>query len=235
MHENIAGTLDRAEELYQELMAEYDRSLSEKSVRPRAIQLTHEVCERLRSVLDRVARRYWDIHISPALSEADHKAGQVYFPITQDQAGFDSVLGRWRWKSVRQQHQAVYDFLEKLQPFSHSNNRWLSILRDIAVQGKHIDLVPQTRTEERRTTVRGASGAVSWNQGVRFSGNIRVMGAPINPETQRILPTPGVTETVEIWVSFLLAEYNVNAAGFCKSAYEETRRIAAGMSKEFGL
>ena|SRR6516225_3757877 len=33
--------------------------------------------------------------------------------------------------------------------------RWLAILNELAVQGKHIDLVPQKRVEERRTTVTG--------------------------------------------------------------------------------
>ena len=71
MHHYLEGTLDRADELFRELMAEYDRSLSSKRVSNRAVQLTHEVCERLRGVLDRVAHRYWDLHISPNLSEAD--------------------------------------------------------------------------------------------------------------------------------------------------------------------
>ena len=56
MNANIAASLDRSDELLKELLAEYDRSLKDKAVSARALQLTHEICERLRSTLDRIAR-----------------------------------------------------------------------------------------------------------------------------------------------------------------------------------
>ena len=40
------------------------------------MQLTHEVRERLRSVLDRVTRRYWEQHVAPSLSEDDRQAAR---------------------------------------------------------------------------------------------------------------------------------------------------------------
>jgi hypothetical protein len=40
---------------------------------------------RLRSVLDRIAPRYWDLYIVPRLSEADKKAASTYFPIAPNQ------------------------------------------------------------------------------------------------------------------------------------------------------
>lgn len=109
------------------------------------------------------------------------------------------------------------------------------MLDDLALQGKHIDLLLQRRVEDRRTTVSRGSSSVSWNSGVRFSGNVSVMGAPIDPRNQRIVPTPGVTERVEIWVSFVIDGHNVNAASFCQEACRQVRRIVTEMSKEFGL
>jgi hypothetical protein len=240
MNPNLAVSLDRADELLEELLAEYDRSLQSKAVSPRAVQLTHEVCERLRSVLDRVARRYWDLHIAPHLSEDDRKAANVYFPIAPDQNGLDSILGRWRWKADRQQHQGVYDFLLKSQPFSGMANAWLSMLSDLAVKGKHIDLVPQKRTETRRITVSRPGMSVSWDpDAVRFGSgpgvSIHIAGARIDPVSQRIEPTPGVEERIETWVSFNIEGHNVNAAGFCKEACQKTRQIVTEMTKQFGL
>jgi len=121
------------------------------------------VLERLRSVLDRLARLYWDKKIAHELSEDDRNAAAIYFPIATDQNSLDSILGRWRWKTVREKHQAIYDFLLALQPFVNRSNDWLRILNDLAVQGKHIDLVAQKRTEQRQITVTGpAGGVVSW-------------------------------------------------------------------------
>src|SRR5262245_60643976 len=100
MYENIATTLARAEEHLAELLAEYGANLRNKEVTARALQLTHDACEKLRSVLDRTVRRYWSLHISPNLLEEDRKAALIYFPIAPHQAGMVSTLGRWRWRSV---------------------------------------------------------------------------------------------------------------------------------------
>ena len=181
MHKDIAGTLERADELYQELMQEYERSLLDKNVSDRAVQLTHEVCERLRSILDRSARRYWDLHVAPSLSEADREAASIYFPIAPDRRGFDSMLGRWRWKAVRQDHLPVCDYLLATQPFSSETNHWLTVLHDLAVKGKHIHLVPQKRIQTWSSTLEmgpgggvvfgPGGGAVNFtSQGVTFSG-----------------------------------------------------------------
>lgn len=235
MNQNLKVSLDRAGELIGELRNEYDSSLKERQVSARALQLTHEVCERLRSVLDRVARRYWEQHISPQLADEDQKAAAVYFPIAADQNAFDAILGRWRWRSVRPQQQSVYEYLLKLQPFHNRGQKWLVVLNDLAVKGKHIDFVPQKRFEDRRITVTGPGGSMSWGSGVTFGSGVSVMGAPVDPGTQRIVPTPGVTERIEIWVGFMISGHNINALVFCQEALQGTCRIAEDMSDMFGL
>jgi len=66
---------------------------------------------------------------------------------------------------------------------------------------------------------------VSWSGGVYFSGNISVMGAPIDPKTQLPVPTPGLTTRVEIWTSFIIEGTDLNALGFCKDAVKGTKEI----------
>lgn len=241
---NLAVALDRATELLAELKAEYERSLVRQTVSARASQLTHEVLERLRSVLDRAARRYWYVHVAPSLSGDDRERALVYFPISDDLHGFDSTLGRWRWKQVRQAHESIYAFFLKLQPFQSPDNKWIRILDDLAVQGKHIDLVPQTKIEQKQITVtRRSSHATiqaSWNpDAVRFGAgpgvSISIGGVPINPITQRIVPTEGVTERLEIWISFIINGYGVNALTFCEDAVKRTREAVEEMSSSFGL
>jgi hypothetical protein len=261
MHPNLATSLARGDELLKDLLAEYDSCLKGQSVSERAVQLTHDICVQLRSILDRTARRYWDRFISPSLSEQDRKRAKVYFPIAQDSNGFNSILGQWRWKQAKDKHQSLHDYLLSKQPFSAGKNSWLSVINDLAIAGKHIDLIPQKRLEERRTTViredgRGAvsyggnslslgdggsiefgpGGTISFGQGgVRFSGNVSALGAPIDPTTQRITPTPGVTDRIERWVSFIISDHNVNAADLCNRACKETRNIVNEMSERFGL
>lgn len=65
---------------------------------------------------------------------------------------------------------------------------------------------------------------------MRFGGGVSVMGAPVDPATQRIVPTPGVTEREEVWVAFLLEGFDINALGFCQEAHEKTRALLEEMS-----
>jgi len=62
-----------------------------------------------------------------------------------------------------------------------------------------------------------------------------VVGAPIDPTTQRVVPTPGVLEEIETWVAFVIQGHGVNAAGFCRDACRDARLTATRMSDRFGL
>lgn len=240
LNQNLASSIERADELLKELESEYNRSLKQKQVSSRAVNLTHEICEKLRGILDKLARRYWKLHISPQLTAEDQERATIYFPICLNQDCVDTTLGRWRWKSVRAQHQPVYDYLLKLQPFQCPAHKWLAVLADLAIQGKHIDLVPQKRSEEHRITVNSPGGSVSWiPEAVTFPGGagvqVSIFGVPIDPRTQRVVPNSVVSERIEVWVSFLISGHDVNALGFCQEACRETRRIAEEMSTIFKL
>jgi hypothetical protein len=237
MNDNLAISLQRGDELLQELTNEYNKSLTQKEVSTRAVQLTHEICERLRSVLDRLARAYWERFVSPQLTPTDQQKAKIYFPIRTKQDDFDAALGQWHWKTVRGYHQPLYDYLLSLQPFQGPSQKWLSILDDLAVKGKHIDLVPQKRFEDGQITVTGQrGGSVAYStSGVFFGSGVYIMGAPVDVRTQRIVPTPGLTERLEKWVSFVISGHDVNALGFCQQACKETRQIAEQMSTRFGL
>ncbi len=259
--ENLSSSLDRADEILKHLLAEYDACLRNRSVSARAVHVTHEICEKLCGTLDRTARRYWELHISPTLIEKERKWAKVYFPITKDKADLESTLGRWYWKAVRANHQALYDYLLSKQPFTNTANRWIAVIHDLAVNSKHVDLVPQMRHEEViRTSVIGQDGgSVSWgaggmtirgpkasvgfgpgggaigitSKGAVFSGDVRVMGAPIDTDTQRTLPTAGVTDKVDVWARFLISGHSDDAAELCRVACNGTRHIVTEMCDLF--
>jgi len=231
---NIRMSLDRADELLEEMKQEYDRSLRSHNVSTRAVHFTHEVCERLRSVLDRLARLYWERQIAPHIGDEDRSKASIYFPIAVDQNSFDSILGRWRWKTVKSQHDALEKYLLGLQPFSDKENDWLRILNELAIASKHIDLIPQRRMAQRRMTVTdGGGNSVSWGPGVTFGSGVSIMGAPVDARTQRIVPTAGISETQEVWVSFLIEGYNIDPLSFCADACRQVRGIANYMTGRF--
>ena len=94
MSSQVESMLDRADELLKELEDEYKECLQAQNVTGRAMNLTHEVMDKLRSTLDHAMRRAWNKYIEPNLLEADKKRAIVYFPIFSDLNSFRSILGR---------------------------------------------------------------------------------------------------------------------------------------------
>ena len=228
----IKSILDRADELLKDLEEEYNHCLQANKVTDRAKNITHEVLEKLRSALDQTMFQAWEKYVSHNLSHKQIESAHVYFPITSDLNSFRSMLGRGFMTNLDSIHINLYDFILNRQPFKSKENQWLDLLSKIAAEGKHIRLTPQKRTETRRIKVSRSDGkSVSWDpSSVRFgSSGVSIVGAPIDPRTQRIVPTPGVIEQVEIWVSFILEGYDVNALGFCKQACQKTRVLIEEM------
>jgi len=234
MDTELEGMLDRADELFGDLEDEYKKCLQLQNVTARAKNLTHEVLEKLRHSLDHTMYIIWEKHIAPTLSEQKRKRARIYFPITNKLSGFHSLLGRGKMSDLDKVNKNLYEFLLSKQPFSTAENRWLAILSENAASGKHVHLTPQKRIETRRIKVSREGSSVSWNpDSVRFRGGVSVVGAPIDPSTQRIIPTPGVTEQIEIWVSFILTDCGVNSLVFCKEACQKVRSLIEEMFNVF--
>ena len=108
-------------------------------------------------------------------------------------------------------------------------------LSELTIQGKHIDLVPQTRVQRRQITISRGGTSVTWGPGVKFGPGVTLAGAPVDPSTQRIVPTPGVFEEVVTWVSFKIEGYKIDAEVFATNACSTTREIAQRMTNTFDL
>jgi hypothetical protein len=230
MDSGLASMLERADEILKDSENEYEKCLRTQNVTERAQNLTHEVLDKLRSVLDHAMARAWEKYVAPNLSDKDRQRARVYFPITSDLDSLRSTLGRGCMPDLDKTCKNLYDFLLKKQPFSSQENQWLDLLTKIAGEGKHVQLTPQKRMETRRIKVSRSGSSVSWDpSSVKFGGGVSVLGAPVDPRTQRIVPTPEVTEQVEIWVSFIFEGYGVNALGFCKEACQKTKALIEEM------
>lgn len=226
MVESIKNQINRVDELLKDQVSEYQKSFKNKEVSPRAIIITHEIIEKLRHILDQQTRRVWEKEIAPTLEEKEKKKAKVYFPITDSPEAFKSTTGRAYLSGNKAAHKKLYSFLLKYQPFTSNENYWFKIIREIAKQ-KHIDLLPQTKSEKvRRITVSSKSGEVSWMpNNVKFGSGVKVLGATINPQTQRIIPTSEVSETIETWVSFKIKDIGVDPQEYCKSSYQKVTTL----------
>jgi len=237
LNKNIRSIIDRAEELLNDLELEYNECLSSHNVSERAINITHEVLEKLRNGLDQSMRLFWEKFICPLLTDKEREKARVYFPITdKGLEAFHSILGQGKMKDLNTTHPRMYSFLLDLQPFRSTDNKWLFNLREIANKGEHINLIPQTRIEviNQINISDNNRNSISWNpSNVTFGSGVGVLNAPIDPNTQRIIPTPGITEQIEVWVSFILEDYGINALGFCKEVSKKIRKLINNMFKLF--
>jgi len=240
MDSELKSMLDRASELLKELKDEYESSFETFKVTDKAKNLTHEILEKLRHALDHTMSRAWEKFIAPNLSKEKRETARVFFPIGKNLHALASILGqaRIKVKDLEKNNKALYDFLLKKQPFSAKENKWLELLSKISGKGKHFRLAPQKRIQEIKSievsTVGGSK--VKWNpSAVKFGKGIKVLGAPIDAKTQRVVPTAFVVEKVEAWVSFMFDGYGVNAFKFCNEAYTKTRALIEEMVKAFKL
>jgi len=231
MELELESMLDRADELLGDLEDEYKDCLKAKKVSERAKNLAPEIVVKLRSALDHTMRRAWEKHVASNLAEKARRSVRVYFPIVGNLDAFRLTLGQGGMADLDKAHKDLHDFLLKQQPFSSTDNRWLDLLAKIAVEGKHIRLTSQKLTEKiDRITVSSPGGRVSWDaSSVKFGAGVAIMGVPIDPVTQRVVPTRGVTQRVDILVAFVFDTYGVDALAFCREACQKTRVLIEEM------
>lgn len=229
MDGQIKSQFSRARELYQELGRECEQRKGETQVHPRILNLAVEILSKLRSILDHAAFSVFEKKLVPLVVPGEARKVKVYFPIADDQESFKSQLGRSELSLLEKNSPATYDILRTAQPFASENNRWLAAVRDLSNEGKHVKLVSQERHVTKRTTVSGPGGSVRWGNGVTFGPGVSIMGAPIDPKTQEIVPTPGVTSTSVYLISFEFSNTRVNALGFLAEAIDKVEALTTNL------
>jgi len=222
----------RTEVWLGELEEEYNICLHSRTVSNKAKNLTHEILEKLKNTLDHTMSKFWIKYIAPNLSEEERKKVRPGFPIGKSFNALPSVLGKMNMLDLENTHKDFYNFLLEKQPFSSEENRWLELLKELSGKGKHFQLIPQKRIERVQSieVTRRGGGTVIWHPtSVKYGEGVEILGAPIDSETQRIRPTPGVTERIEVWVSFEFEDYGINALEFCIESMSETRQLVEEM------
>jgi hypothetical protein len=224
---DIKALIADAEQTLADVEAAYASSLAESEVRPELKVKIKHFCEDLRSALDYLAHDVRDSHCPLA------RAGQrFYFPIIDDASSFTRIMDDW-YPGLQAAKPELWQYLESVQPFKSGKNSWLAQFNRLNNENKHVALVPQTRTETDRVTVKTqGGGVVSWNPAnVRFGSGVRIGGVPVNPATQ--MPVPHSSQSVERvkWVDFRFQELNVSAIALLRQSLTGVREIASNIAK----
>ena len=225
MDQDIESQMDRAKELLQELTESCNSDLHNKTVSDKTKNLTQEILVKMRSVFDQAMYQFFRKNIEPTLSEKEKKKAIVYFPIVSPKGNIKSVLGKAKMSDLDVKHPNIYAYLDSVQS-CNKGYEWLEHFSKFSNE-KHIRLTPQKKFEQERTTVTNhRGGSVSWTPGsVKFGPGVSIMGAPVDPVTQDIVPTPGVESRKETWVSFGLGDSNINSLWLCEKVVKDGEKI----------
>ena len=214
----VRSQLDRAREMCQDLEAEYAARIREDEVHPRILNLAVDILVKLRSVLDHTASRIFEAKIQPCTTRKI-SSRRIQFPITDSETNFEKWLKESAFGQLAASSPTTLAIIREVQPFARlSQNKWLKDLRDLSNEGKHVRLVPQEKHARERVTVKAPFGStVSWS-GATFGPGVRIMGVPVDPSTQNIVPTPGYTSRRDVLVAFLFTEPHLDALAFLRDA-----------------
>ena len=226
----IESQFQRAEELLSELEDEYGSALDKQEVTNRALNLTHEILMKIRSILDQVMHLYFEKTIAPQLTPNEREKAIIYFPIAESEQSLYSTLGRGKMRQMETDDSKTYHFIRSYQPFVDKRNGWLKILNEYAIAGRHTGLTPQKKKMHKKITVIGPGERASWDPDcVTFFEKETVImgGAKIDWKTQRIIPMPGVKEIIESWEVFYFEGTHINALKFCEECFEKSKDLVS--------
>ncbi len=194
--ESIKSQLKRANEFFDELKLKVKQSLENKLSVEDLKNVAADLLNKLRSPLDHAMRCAFEKYFEQDLEKEELKKVKIYFPIVPKADDLRASLGRSKMLGLETHNKNLYDFLESVQAYTAPQNKWLGLLNDYAVEGKHIDLVPVIVREkkiidERVNISHSGGGAVEWSRkATTFGPGVSVLGAPIDPISQMPIATP---------------------------------------------
>jgi len=222
--EDAAEQLDRVRELYE-------ASLRAKEVPAKLRTRIKNVLENQRSALEYMAHAIYEAH-------GDGKGKNSYYPVAASLTEFPGYFNKVM-SGVATNCPDVRDAIEARQPY-RPGYEWLTHLSLLTNENKHRRLTPQTRTETKTVETRGPRGGqVGYTEGVTFlpggqgisfgpggsisfgpggsiefgPGGTSVSGVPVDPTTQRPVPTPGATVAETVYVDWLFEDPQLSALG----------------------
>lgn len=246
--EELACELDAVDEAFADLLKEYEQCIATDQATPRARRLTHDIIEKVRHTLDKVAFRIWEKQVAPGLDKKAREKVRLYFPIRDAEFKFQGAIGGPN--GLQPFFDTNDDFrasLLALQPFNDRTNLWLLTLVKLSnrkhtrlamqkVAAPHLQLrfnvLPGEHFDGRITNVQ-VEGLEIPGLG-RVPGRLRVEGGLRNPATGDYdLPLPEDIGKLTPWYSLQIEGYGEDAVEFCDLARQRVRQIVEDFERFF--
>lgn len=218
----IDGMLKRSEELLLDLSNEYHKCISEDKITERLKNITHEIIEKDRHILDKIMRIIWNIYYFPSLSNTDQQEKHnIYFPITSSDSHFSAKMSNNNMADLEIKNKALYDYLISIQPYKHRRNEWLRQLTKIAGEGKHEQYKDQQRKDFLHYTITTPDEGtrVSWAEPVGE------MNTKLDPFKKNLLKNPNLSVEHDIGKNIILDEIKENVGIYCEILVKRIKKL----------
>jgi hypothetical protein len=196
------------------------------------IQVELKDClEKLRSALDYAAFEVYERSLAAAAGSGPNVRRMVHFPIEQMKK--QTIDQHPIWKHTNASAPKIGAFLQEIETGLAGPFSWLIPFQTYCNEGKHVSFVEQRKHEEpRRKVVSPGGGVVDWSVGgVRFGAGVRIMGAPVDPTTQNIVPNPQV-RSFDYTVVGLLLPGGEEIQSFARTCLEGVRSIVDRIERD---
>jgi hypothetical protein len=214
---DIDALLEDADDQLELIREMYEETLREQEVPRKLMTRIKNVVENQRSALEYLAHQLYENH-------GDGKGEKSYFPVATQPTQFGGLFERML-PGVAANCPNVRDAIEARQPYQEGYE-WLQHLVLLTNENKHRRLTPQTRSEERRVRVdTPGGGSVEWGPGVTFGSGVSIGGVPVDPATQRPVPSPTQTVTETTYVDWLFEEPPLSALNTLEGIQKELPQL----------
>lgn len=169
-------------------------------------------------------------------------SGRVFFPIAPAPKDFPALI-KGQLPTVTKDV-AAYGVIEAAQPYQ-TGCAWIGHLAVLTRQNKHHRLTPQVRDETRQVEVRTpGGGGVTYTPyqegkgGVIFGGQfgqVLINGVPVDPRTQRPVPSQTQTVTERVWVDWQFDEPRVSVLATVREIQEKLPALIHDVLSASGL
>ncbi|MBI3537502.1 MAG: hypothetical protein HY070_08105 [Chloroflexi bacterium] len=220
----LDSQIERSQELYQELLTECKGHLGDEKANLRIPNITQDMIDKLRSILDQVIYSVFETKVKSTLSPTVAKKVKVYFPIGESLDVFNSMLGRSRLLNLENSAPRTYKIIYEAQPFV-SHSKWLLTLRKLYNQ-KHIKLVRVSKQFIRATGLTTRRMPLRGMQQTSYKNGIFHVRIPVyrrSAKSGQNIRT-GVTTEYLIWFEFENGAGNV--LNFLDEAIKQVSSLA---------
>lgn len=232
--DNIKAQLNRASEMLPKIEKEYSDSLHKKSINSNLKLDIQTFLGHLRSAMDYLAKDIAEKYF-PNIKNSD----RLYFPIRNDRDSFQLLMSK-SYPELVKNCPDLYNFLESIQPYIKTENKWLTQFNEVNNENKHNDLVEQKKIETKQLNISsggvrmslGQSASISVGHGasIQMGGLTIPGGQTFNTNNPAKIFGDGKQEIIT-WVDFKFNNTDVSALWLLRESLKQIEIINSEITK----